>query len=195
MAEKPASNKLGDTIAIIVGAPFTLFILLLWSPYLLLGAIVGFFSSDEPVKLSGAKTSPGTSPSANRTSVEPLSKGTFLLIAASLFAALVGLLSLKSGGGSSGLSFRGASHSAPAGSPSGFSGASYRNSPSSGSQGGPVWVNGYYRRDGTYVQPHYRTAPDGNISNNWSTSPNVNPYTGKTGTHSQFPSPTRTYRR
>lgn len=45
-----------------------------------------------------------------------------------------------------------------------------------------VFVNGYYRKDGTYVQPHYRSNPDGNILNNWSTQGNVNPYTGKTGT-------------
>ena len=45
-----------------------------------------------------------------------------------------------------------------------------------------VFVNGYYRNDGTYVQPHYRSNPDGNILNNWSTQGNVNPYTGKTGT-------------
>jgi opacity protein-like surface antigen len=32
-----------------------------------------------------------------------------------------------------------------------------------------VHVNGYFRRDGTYVQPHYRSAPDGNPYNNWST--------------------------
>jgi hypothetical protein len=45
-----------------------------------------------------------------------------------------------------------------------------------------VYVNGYYRSDGTYVQPHYRSDPDGNIYNNWSTKGNVNPYTGKRGT-------------
>ena len=45
-----------------------------------------------------------------------------------------------------------------------------------------VFVNGYYRKDGTYVQPYYRSNPDGNILNNWSTQGNVNPYTGKTGT-------------
>lgn len=44
-----------------------------------------------------------------------------------------------------------------------------------------VYVRGYYRNNGTYVQPHYRSNPDGNRSNNWSTYPNVNPYTGKTG--------------
>ena len=45
-----------------------------------------------------------------------------------------------------------------------------------------VWVNGHFRSNGTYVQPHYRSSPDGNFYNNWSTAPNVNPYTGRTGT-------------
>lgn len=31
-----------------------------------------------------------------------------------------------------------------------------------------VYVKGYYRSNGTYVQPHYRSAPDGVISNNYS---------------------------
>src|SRR5690349_1605018 len=31
-----------------------------------------------------------------------------------------------------------------------------------------VYVHGYHRKDGTYVQPHYRSAPDGIISNNYS---------------------------
>jgi hypothetical protein len=44
------------------------------------------------------------------------------------------------------------------------------------------YVNGYVRKDGTYVQPHYRSAPDGVRSNNWSVQPNVNPYTGQQGT-------------
>lgn len=44
------------------------------------------------------------------------------------------------------------------------------------------WVRGYYRSSGTYVQPHYRSGADGNFYNNWSTYPNVNPYTGRTGT-------------
>jgi hypothetical protein len=45
-----------------------------------------------------------------------------------------------------------------------------------------VHVSGYYRSNGTYVQPHWRSDPDGNPHNNWSTYPNVNPYTGKRGT-------------
>lgn len=45
-----------------------------------------------------------------------------------------------------------------------------------------VYVKGYFRSNGTYVQPHYRSNPDGNFYNNWSTYPNTNPYTGKVGT-------------
>jgi len=33
-----------------------------------------------------------------------------------------------------------------------------------------VLVNGYYRNDGTYVQPHVRSAPDGDRSNNYGPS-------------------------
>jgi opacity protein-like surface antigen len=60
-----------------------------------------------------------------------------------------------------------------------------------------VHVRGYTRRDGTYVQPHYRSSPDGNPSNNWSTRGNVNPYTGQYGTHQPLtpytPLPTAPY--
>ena len=45
-----------------------------------------------------------------------------------------------------------------------------------------VHVNGHFRSNGTYVAPHYRSDPDGNFNNNWSTYPNVNPHTGKRGT-------------
>ncbi len=43
-----------------------------------------------------------------------------------------------------------------------------------------VHVNGYYR-NGTYVAPHYRTAPNSTNRDNFSTKPNYNPYTGKAG--------------
>lgn len=46
---------------------------------------------------------------------------------------------------------------------------------------GDVYVQGYQRSNGTYVAPHMRSAPDGNSYNNWSTSGNVNPYTGQEG--------------
>ena len=42
-----------------------------------------------------------------------------------------------------------------------------------------VSVKGYYRKDGTYVQPYMRSSPDGNPYNNYSYPGNVNPYTGK----------------
>lgn len=42
-----------------------------------------------------------------------------------------------------------------------------------------VKVQGYTRKNGTYVQPHYRSNPDGNPYNNWSYPGNYNPYTGK----------------
>lgn len=55
-----------------------------------------------------------------------------------------------------------------------------------------VYVRGYYRSNGTYVRPHYRSNPDGNFSNNWSTYPNINPYTGARGTR-RTPSYSSTY--
>jgi hypothetical protein len=53
---------------------------------------------------------------------------------------------------------------------------------SGGSKGRTVNVRSYTKKDGAYVNPHHRTAPDGSKSNNWSTKGNVNPYTGKQGT-------------
>lgn len=47
--------------------------------------------------------------------------------------------------------------------------------------GAPVSVRGYIKSNGTYVAPHYRSAPDGNVYNNWSTVGNTNPYTGEVG--------------
>ncbi|TMN21893.1 hypothetical protein [Lentibacillus cibarius] len=45
-----------------------------------------------------------------------------------------------------------------------------------------VYVDGYFRDDGTYVEPHYRSDPDGLFYNNFSTFGNINPYTGEIGT-------------
>ncbi|GAV24823.1 hypothetical protein ciss_07560 [Carboxydothermus islandicus] len=44
-----------------------------------------------------------------------------------------------------------------------------------------VRVRGYFRSNGTYVQPHYRSYSDGYRYNNWSSWGNYNPYTGKKG--------------
>lgn len=45
-----------------------------------------------------------------------------------------------------------------------------------------VYVRGYYRNDGTYVAPHYRSNPNNTRSDNWSTYGNTNPHTGEMGT-------------
>jgi hypothetical protein len=44
------------------------------------------------------------------------------------------------------------------------------------------YVNGYYRSNGTYVQPHYRSNPNNSTFDNYSTKGNYNPYTGQPGT-------------
>lgn len=49
-----------------------------------------------------------------------------------------------------------------------------------------TYVNGYYKSNGTYVKPHYRSSPDGNSYNNWSTKGNTNPYTGQAGTKNPY---------
>jgi hypothetical protein len=41
------------------------------------------------------------------------------------------------------------------------------------------YVHGYYRSNGTYVQPYSRSDPDGNPFNNYSYPGNLNPYTGQ----------------
>jgi hypothetical protein len=46
---------------------------------------------------------------------------------------------------------------------------------------GEHYVNGYVRKDGTYVSGHYQTNPDKSFWNNYSSKGNVNPHTGKVG--------------
>lgn len=46
-------------------------------------------------------------------------------------------------------------------------------------KGSPVWVDGYQREDGTHVEGHWRTAPDGDPTNNYSYPGNYNPNTGE----------------
>jgi hypothetical protein len=50
------------------------------------------------------------------------------------------------------------------------------------------YVDGYYRSNGTYVSPHYRSSPNSSTTDNWSYSGNYNPYTGARGTQSYDPS-------
>jgi hypothetical protein len=44
------------------------------------------------------------------------------------------------------------------------------------------YIRGYIKKDGTYVQPHHRSDPDGHLYNNYSYPGNTNPYTGKRAT-------------
>jgi len=53
----------------------------------------------------------------------------------------------------------------------------------------PVHVSGHVTRAGTYVAPSYRTAPNRTKVDNWSSKPNVNPYTGKAGTKNPYATP------
>lgn len=45
-----------------------------------------------------------------------------------------------------------------------------------------TYVQGYTRADGTYVSGYYKTTPNETNRDNFTTKPNVNPYTGKPGT-------------
>jgi hypothetical protein len=44
-------------------------------------------------------------------------------------------------------------------------------------------VNGYSRRDGTYVQGYERSNPNQTVRDNYSYSGNTNPYTGSQGSN------------
>jgi hypothetical protein len=49
-------------------------------------------------------------------------------------------------------------------------------------------VNGYTTKNGTYVAPHVRSAPNSTPTDNYGVRPNVNPYTGQAGTRAPTPS-------
>jgi hypothetical protein len=51
-----------------------------------------------------------------------------------------------------------------------------------GGGAGSHHVKGHFKKDGTYVQPHQSTNPNQTQRDNWTSKPNVNPYTGKPGT-------------
>jgi len=48
-----------------------------------------------------------------------------------------------------------------------------------------TWVNGYVRRDGAYVEGHYRQERNSTNLDNYSTQGNVNPYSGEQGTRAR----------
>lgn len=47
-------------------------------------------------------------------------------------------------------------------------------------------TRGYVKSNGTYVAPHYSTTPNATRTDNWTSRPNVNPYTGKAGTKNPY---------
>jgi hypothetical protein len=47
------------------------------------------------------------------------------------------------------------------------------------------YQSGYTKSNGTVVQPYYKTTPNSTNTDNFSTTPNTNPYTGQTGTRAQ----------
>jgi len=51
-----------------------------------------------------------------------------------------------------------------------------------------TYVKGYVKKDGTYVEPHYRTNSNNTVNDNYSTKGNTNPYTGKSGTKDVYDS-------
>jgi len=56
-----------------------------------------------------------------------------------------------------------------------------------------VTVNGYYRKNGTYVQPHVRTAPNSTVTDNYSYKGNYNPNTQYNTTSSRHSTSTYNY--
>ena len=54
-------------------------------------------------------------------------------------------------------------------------------------------VKGYYRKNWTFVQPHYRSDRNWTKADNWSTKGNINPYTWKVGTKNIYNTYTPSY--
>jgi len=47
-------------------------------------------------------------------------------------------------------------------------------------------VSGYTKKNGTYVAPSYRSSPNKNKLDNYSSKGNYNPYSGKVGTKRSY---------
>lgn len=52
-----------------------------------------------------------------------------------------------------------------------------------------VYVHGYMRHDGAYVQPYHRSSPDHSLYNNYGSRGQFNPYTGMAGHENPMPAP------
>lgn len=53
----------------------------------------------------------------------------------------------------------------------------------------PRYQRGYVKKDGAYVQPHFKTERNKTNWDNYSTKPNTNPYTGQQGSRARDYSP------
>lgn len=51
------------------------------------------------------------------------------------------------------------------------------------------YTRGYTRKDGTYVQPHHRSDPNGSKLDNYGSKGNYNPYTGEKGSVDPYKAP------
>lgn len=51
-----------------------------------------------------------------------------------------------------------------------------------------TYVRGHTTKNGTYVEPHYRSSPNSSKYDNYSTKGNSNPYTGQAGNQNAEPS-------
>lgn len=60
--------------------------------------------------------------------------------------------------------------------------SSHSSGSSTGSNSSSHAVKGYNKKDGTHVDPHHATNANNTKKDNYSSKPNVNPYTGKEGT-------------
>lgn len=57
-----------------------------------------------------------------------------------------------------------------------------------GASAADTYTKGYVKKDGTYVQGHYKTKANNTKTDNYSTKGNTNPYTGKKGTKDPYKS-------
>lgn len=55
------------------------------------------------------------------------------------------------------------------------------------------YVNGYTRKDGTYVQGYTRSSPNSTVQDNFSYKGNTNPYTGSVGNNYYRNNPSSEY--
>ena len=55
------------------------------------------------------------------------------------------------------------------------------------------WVNGYTRKDGTFVSGYNRSSRNSTVTDNYSYKGNTNPYTGSTGSNYYRDDPTSEY--